>query len=265
MPTESPIFHASPHQHLKVSCMLLRDYATLMLDSGATARRIEQSVRRIATAWGIKADISILPQRVLLALWDRTEQHSYTCVGHKSSLGINLGTMARLNRLSYIIEERHLSPAMAEACMKRIAGMPGWDARLVLLLVSCANASFCRLFGGDASAMGIVFLATLLGFHIKQRFLKHHIDPRLTTLFSAFSAAVTSTAGYVFGCTHTPEIAVGTSVLFLVPGIPFANGASDMLSRHYVCALSRLTDALVTTFCLSTGLCAALYITGFQW
>ena len=241
MPTESPIFHASPHQHLKVSCMLLRDYATLMLDSGATARRIEQSVRRIATAWGIKADISILPQRVLLALWDRTEQHSYTCVGHKSSLGINLGTVARLNRLSYIIEERHLSPAMAEACMKRIAGMPGWDARLVLLL------------------------ATLLGFHIKQRFLKHHIEPRLTTLFSAFSAAVTSTAGYVFGCTHTPEIAVGTSVLFLVPGIPFANGASDMLSRHYVCALSRLTDAMVTTFCLSTGLCAALYITGFQW
>ena len=265
MPSETTKPLTSPHQQLKISCLLLRDYATLMLDSGATARRIEQSVRRIATAWGIKADINILPQRVLLALWDNSEQHSYTCVGHKSSLGINLSTVARLNRLSYTIEERHLSPAMAAACMKRIADMPVADSRIVLLLVSCANASFCRLFGGDASAMGIVFLATLLGFHIKQRFLKHHIDPRLTILFSAFSAAMSSTAAYIFNCTQTPEIAVGTSVLFLIPGIPFANGASDMLSRHYVCALSRLADAMITTFCLSIGLCAALYISNFQW
>lgn len=254
-----------PRQHLQAISLLLRDYATLMLDSGATARRIEQSVGRIAVAYGTKADVSILPQRILLALWDASGEHSCTCVGHKSSLGVNLATVARLNRLSYAIAERRLPPRMAAACVARIAAAPRMSPRLVLLLVSCANASFCRLFGGDAGAMSIIFLATALGFSIKQSFQKQKIDQRLTVFFAALAATVASTAGYVFSLTRTPEIAVGTAVLFLVPGIPFANGASDMLSRHYVCAFSRLSEAMVTTFCLSAGLCTGLFISGFQW
>ena len=33
----------------------------------------------------------------------------------------------------------------------------------------------------------------------------------------------------------TPDIAIATSILYLVPGIPFLNGFSDMIAGHYTC------------------------------
>ncbi|MDE6344424.1 MAG: threonine/serine exporter family protein, partial [Muribaculaceae bacterium] len=57
-----------------------------------------------------------------------------------------------------------------------------------------------------------------------------------------------------------PSIALGTSVLYLVPGIPFLNSFSDMIYRHYFCAFCRFTDAVVLTCCLSIGLCAGMML-----
>ena len=50
----------------------------------------------------------------------------------------------------------------------------------VLFLTSFANASFCRLFGGDAVAMLIVFASTLAGYRLKQIMLEDKRDVRLT-------------------------------------------------------------------------------------
>ena len=62
----------------------------------------------------------------------------------------------------------------------------------------------------------------------------------------------------LFGLGSTPGIAIGSSVLYLVPGIPFLNSFSDLLNHHYICAFSRFMDAVVLTCCLSLGLCAGM-------
>ena len=58
----------------------------------------------------------------------------------------------------------------------------------------------------------------------------------------------------------TPTTAMATSVLYLVPGIPYLNSFSDMLCRHYICAFCRFMDAIVLTGCLSAGLCCGMLL-----
>ena len=41
----------------------------------------------------------------------------------------------------------------------------------------------------------------------------------------------------------TPDIAIGTSVLFLIPGVPLINGIIDILEGHTVTGTSRLIQA----------------------
>ena len=65
---------------------------------------------------------------------------------------------------------------------------------------------------------------------------------------------------HLFGWGDTPEIALGSSVLYLVPGIPYINSVSDMLGGHYLCAFSRLMNGVVLTVCLSLGLICGLLI-----
>ena len=113
--------------------------------------------------------------------------------------------------------------------------------------------------------MLIVFISTLAGYRLKQVMLEDKRDVRLTFLCASFFSAALSAGGHIFGIGATPEIAVSTSVLYLIPGVPYINAVSDMLDRHYLCAFSRFTDAVILTVCLSAGLCAGLFMLGLKW
>lgn len=253
------------HERLKQTCTFLTNYGTAMLSAGATAHRICQNIEKMAMACGTRADCSIMPARVMLTLWDDAAQHSYTSVGRTRAAGINIRTTAELDALASSIACGKASPATAQQALSRIAALPRLSPWLVTPLVGCANASFCRLFGGDATAMLIVWIATVMGYALKAKLLTRHIDARLVTLIAATVAAVASTAGYVWQLGRTPELALGTAVLFLVPGIPYINALTDLLTGHHLCALSRFIDALMTTLCLALGLSLAMLLTQIDY
>lgn len=257
--------HIHDHSQLKELFCFLSRYATSMLSSGATAWQVERAAERIASAWGVSADLSILPRRILLTVWNADRSHSYSSVCNPCRQGINIATATELGRLGREMGRQPLSPAEATARLEAIEQTPRLDRRIVLLLTSLANASFCRLFEGDAVAMLIVFIATLNGFYLKGWMLRKGYDLRLVTVAAATVSAIIATSGFVFGGTATPGTALATSVLYLVPGIPFLNSMSDALHGHHLCALSRLAEAVILTICLSLGLCAALFITGISW
>ncbi|MCQ2251671.1 MAG: threonine/serine exporter family protein, partial [Bacteroidales bacterium] len=239
------------HEYLKQFCVMITEYASVMLESGAISSAIENCVHRIADAFHIKCDVSILPKRVLIALWSEDQEHSYNNVGRTIKHGINLNTVIRLTNLSYSPEKESMSIESMNSQIAAIKSSPRINPYIVLALTAVANASFCRLFGGDIIAMLIVLTATLCGFFLKQKMLAAKWDGRIVTLLSALVAATMGTSGVVFGWSDTPDVAIASSVLFLVPGIPFINSMGDMLSGHHLCAVSRLLEAVITTACLS--------------
>ena len=66
------------HNELKHKSIFLRDYTTELYASGATTIRIEKNLGRIAEQWDTKADFSVLPTCIVLNLWDKKEEKSYS-------------------------------------------------------------------------------------------------------------------------------------------------------------------------------------------
>ena len=60
----------------------------------------------------------------------------------------------------------------------------------------------------------------------------------------------------------TPESAMATSVLYLVPGVPLINGIIDIIEGHVLAGVSRLINALLLIVCLSLGLLCAMLLIG---
>ena len=125
----------------------------------------------------------------------------------------------------------------------------------------------CLRATGPPSALS--FLATLCGFFVKQRLQAWKIDYRAVTVVSGVVAAVVSCIGLVdfshygfenFTLTETPVIALSTSVLYLVPGVPFCNFVNDLIYGHYLSAWSRFVHAMMITVSLSLGLVIALLL-----
>lgn len=243
----------------------LADYASLLAGCGATCIRIAKNTSRMAAAAGLKADISVMPDHVYVALTDNRGYDSGTVMRKNARCGISFSINARLSRLSWELADGKIGFREAEQLFESIKATHPAGRIESLLLTSLANASFCRLFGGDAMAMLIVFLSTLAGYRLRQIMLAERLDIRLAFLCASFFSATISAAGHVFGISATPETALGTSVLYLIPGVPYINSVSDLFYRHYLCAFSRLADAAVLTACLSAGLCAGMAILGLRW
>ena len=137
-----------------------------------------------------------------------------------------------------------------------IVARPRLDPIFTLILVGLANASFCRLFGGEWCAVGIVFTATLLGFYLKQRMQAKGFNHYVIFIASAFAASMYASVAMIFDTTS--EIAIATSVLYLIPGVPLINGVIDIVEGHILIGCSRLINALLLIICIAIGLSATL-------
>lgn len=220
----------------------------------------------MADAFGMDFDISIMPSHVYVSVWKENKPDNGIAIVRKCAVcGMNFNINARLSRLSWEIADNHLPLAEAVERFDKIRETKPTGKWEVLILTSLANASFCRLFGGDAISMLIVFISTSAGYRLKQIMLEDKHDVRLTFLCASFFSAALSAGGHIFNIGNTPEIALGTSVLYLIPGVPYINAVSDIIYKHYMCAFSRFLDAAVLTACLSAGLCAGMLILGLKW
>ena len=243
----------------------LAEYAALLLGCGSTCIRIEKNTKRIAEAFEVNLDIFIMPAHVSVSVWSSDRKGAVMAQRKTASCGISFDLNTRLSQLSWEIADYNLDLPTAVAHFESIKATKPTGKWEVLILTSLANSAFCRLFGGDWFAMLIVLVSTLAGYRLKQIMLEDGCDIRLTFLCASFFSASISAGGHIFNFGTTPELAIGTSVLYLIPGVPYINSVSDMIYRHYLCAFSRFLDAAVLTACLSAGLCVGMLILGLRW
>ena len=246
-------------------CLFFSEYVTWLMSSGATCIRIEKNVARIAEAWKVDVRMTIMPSHVMLCVWDEKQTTSYSNISRHCFNLNNFYINALLSKLSWEIADGKVDFQESNDRIKRIVQTPSLNRWVVLVLVSFANAAFCGLFKGDKISILLVFVATMVGFKLKQDMQEYKVDIRFIYLCCAFVSSVIASVSYVFGWGNTPDVALGTSVLYLIPGIPYINAVSDMLDGHYICFFSRIMNAAILTFCLSAGLYGGLLIMNIHW
>lgn len=240
--------------------LFLSDYAAELLAVGATSARVEKNVSRMAGWWGVGAEIAIFSKHIIMTVTEGVSGETYSIVGKARRRPISFLRNTQLSRLSWQVVDRRWDVGVARVRFEEIVAGGHANVWVVLLMASLANLSFCYLFGGDLWAMVVVFVATAVGYCAKICLSRLGVDVRMVFMMSAFCATVVGSSCYVFGLGGTPEIALGTSVLYLVPGIPFINSISDLIYGHNMCFVSRLINASVLTVCLSAGFIVGLLL-----
>ena len=193
---------------------------------------------------------------VTFSVYDDESGRVYSEVADIPPLPISFELNSELSALSWDALDDRLPLDEIRRRYGELIDKPRIDPIFVLVTVGLANASFCKLFGGDWTAVGIVFTATLVGFAVKQRMQAHAVNHFLVFACSAFVASLCATAALRFDC--TAEITLATSPLFLVPGVPLINGVIDIMEGHVLMGVSRLVNAMLLIVCIAVGLSATL-------
>ena len=234
----------------------IADYATYLLASGVHTSRVIRNSQRIGQSQGVDIQLSSFQKSTILPVRDDATGEAVNSVVKIPALPISFERNSDLSALSWDALDDRLSLDEIRRRYGELIDKPRIDPIFVLVTVGLANASFCRLFGGDWTAAGIVFTATLVGFAARQRMQAHGVNHFLIFIISAFMASLCASAALRFDC--TAETALATSVLYLVPGVPLINGVIDIVEGHILIGFSRLINALLLIICIAIGLSATL-------
>ncbi len=241
--------------------MFLLDYAGALLAAGVHTERCVRSVNRVADAYGCWMAIIVSQKNISMTLVDRQDARlRHTSVHHLRPIVFDFSRIGLLSALAWRAKDDHLPLEALRREYRHIMARGVRPTWVVALSVAAANSAFCRLFGGDIGAMALVFAGTLTGFLLRRWLaaggLNHYGVAALCAFFSSMVAAL----GMLPGWDCAADTAMGTSVLYLVPGVQIINALMDLINGYSLNSYQRGISSLVTIICIACGLALTMLL-----
>ena len=239
----------------------LSEYAAKMLSIGTYTARIERCVCRIAGAYGYEASLMIFVRHFIISVMDPADnsiRRTYVKTGAAARISFDL--ISELSALSWEIYDEKIPLARAKAAFAEILASQKKSFAKTLVLLSVANAAFCELFGGDGGAMALVFAATAFGICARYLLSKLKINLKIQYIAVSFAVSFIVSLSARYGLSATPDVAVGSSILFLIPGVWLINSVFDILNENMLVGISRGLNTGLLIICIAIGLFLTLSI-----
>ena len=235
---------------------LVSAIATKLAVSGAETYRVEESVRRICSAYGLDSRVYAIPHTLLITIMIPGER-PLTQLCRMDHLGTDLEAVEQYSNLSRRI------------CTEK----PDWEEALRWLDISqqtqaryglpmdllghvLVSSGFCLFFGGsgmDALCAGLCGL--LLGF--LTRFLGK-TNAFFQKIISAFLMALLAYGCSALGLTDNVDTSVIGALMLLVPGVALTTSMREVMAGDMVSGVTRMAESLLTATAIALGTGAAL-------
>ena len=232
----------------------------LLLQYGADAQRIEETVHRLGTALGADwLDIHIHPGGLVISVSSGINWRTRARRGIRQE--VDLAIVAEVNRLSRQVAAGALNRAQLDAELRRVSQMhPIYPRWFVAVVMGFACGGFSQLFGGDWRAFVITVVAATAAGFLRQQLMQRNINSLLMTVVSAFVAGVLASSALIFDWSATPQVPLAASVLFLVPGVPLLNSVEDLIYGHVAIGWSRALLGALLSLGIALGLWLAIFM-----
>jgi uncharacterized membrane protein YjjP (DUF1212 family) len=230
----------------------------IMLQSGGETYRVEDTMMRIAAAFGIEQSHSYVTPTGIIFSAEGAEP-TKTKLIRISTRSTDLKKVAMVNSISRRITSGELSLESALTLLKELDALNVTFPFIVqVVAASIASGCFMIMFMGDwvdfipAMLTGGVGYFGFLYFHryIPVKFFSEFLASFIIGLLSFFLVKIG--AGQ-----QLDKIIIG-SVMTLVPGLLVTNAVRDLMAGHLVSGLSKGAEALLTAFAIGSGIAVVL-------
>ena len=242
---------------------LVSSVATKLATSGAETYRVEESVRRICSAYGLDARVYAIPHSLFITIMI-PGQHPMTQLCRMEHLGTDLEAVELYSNLSRRICAE--TPAWEEA-LRWLEETDRVHKRFSVptdLLGHILVASgFCLFFGGSGlDAVNAGLCGLLLGF--LSRWLAT-TNTFFQKILSAFLMAFLSYGLGALGFAHNADTSVIGALMLLVPGILFTNAIRDIIFGDTNSGINRIVEVVLIAAAIALGTAAAWHTALSLW
>lgn len=232
----------------------------LLLRCGADVARVEDTIARIARAYGIEeAETYATPTGLFITMG---ADHRVTVVKRVITRTMALDRVSAINALSRELSENPIDPALALSRVQAIATqpppLPAWADVPVSGL---AAASCTMLVGGSVEDFGPALVSNLVVQGVQRLSERLGLPGALADFLAGATAVVAAiTLSSVIGAAVGPVVAGG--IMVLLPGTAFTAAVRDAMAGDLVSSGARGLEALMKAAALASGVATALYLAG---
>jgi uncharacterized membrane protein YjjP (DUF1212 family) len=234
----------------------------IMLQSGAETYRVEDTMMRMAAAFGITETHSyVTPTGIIFSAegFAPTKTKLIRIVERST----DLKKVAMVNGISRQISSGSLSLEEALAQLKKIEKQNmTFPMKWQVAAASIASACFLIMFDGNwndfipAMISGGVGYLSFVSFH---RFVPIKF---FSEFLASFMIGLLSLLFVKMGAGHQLDKIIIGSVMPLVPGLLITNAVRDLMAGHFVSGLSKGAEAFLAAFAIGSGIAVVLTFIG---
>ena len=249
---------------LNYKMKLLLDIGQTLMESGADCARVIRDMKRAAVhlripAENIQSHVTYTTLMLNVCDGERSFTQFRKCMKH----GVNLAVLAAVSKLTWRILRGNTPISAIEHAITRIRARalcyPHWG---IALGAAVGSGGSCKLFGGSWEESLIATIAALMGFIAHRLSNKYAFNPYACAMITGFVATIFAWAIPAALGLGTMWYALVACTIFLMPGFPSVNAASDVLNRFTTSGMTRAMDTMLIIGGLTFGIAFAILVAG---
>ena len=230
------------------------DIGEQLLVCGAEVRRVEDTVRRMCSAFGAKrTDVFIIPSSMVVTIYmDNCD--TYTMTRRITSISTDIEKLHELNNLSRrICSKKNMTSEEIHQEFKHIMSgktYPFWVGILSYMLIA---GTFAIFFGGRlADALAALLIGGVM--RVITVFLERaKMNQIFIKVVCAFGISTGALGFMKLGLISSIDSAVIGNIMYLIPTIGLTNSLRDLFAGDNVAGLVRLIEAILNALGIAAG------------
>jgi uncharacterized membrane protein YjjP (DUF1212 family) len=224
----------------------------IMLESGAEAYRVEETMNKISEALGVEVpDCYATPTVIIASASHRGETKSL--VVRISKRSVDLQKVHKVNDLARNIKNNGYSIKEIKKKLEEIEEEVRYSNKVTILFSAVGAFAFVFLFGGS---LRDAISALIIGFVVKIfdiLFQKINLNSFFTTIFSSSILAFIAILTKKYGLSEDMDKVIIGSIMLLVPGLAITNAIRDTIAGDLVSGVARGLEAFLTAIAVAVG------------
>ena len=234
-------------QQEQILCAIL-DAGELLLTAGAEVARVEDTIRRMAAAYGFgRADVLTITASMIV-----TAQSNDGAVLTQTRRILRRETnMRQIEAVNALSREVCAHPMPLEQFHARLdAVRPRWRQPIAYLIIAGAFAVF---FGGTWRDGIAAMLCSIVLYFIGQMGARIDLQPLVLTTFSAAAMCLAAIVTVWIGLGQGLDYIIIGNIMLLIPGIAFVTSLRDMIVGDTISGLLGAFEALLRALAIAAG------------
>lgn len=234
----------------------------IILEAGGETYRVEDTINRILTAYGIANAQSFVTPTGIVMSGEHLDGTTISLVRRIREISVDLEKISLVNDLSRKIAAKHLTAEEFTRELEAIMARPYYPLWLTVLFAGFAAFSFTVILRGSWLEAACAFAAGIPVFLSRRVARSLHLNSFLQNALGGMLAVLIGTLFKSLGILPTTSIMIIGTIMLLVPGITITNAIRDTFQGDYLSGITRGVEAFVTASGIAFGTGIAFIIVG---